>query len=187
MNLLKSPINNFERMSKVSAADPRRDHAGMWGNLLAPSVSSFSGSLPPSIIHGWTFMNDYSSSKDQCPSACRQMALIFWVYGSPFFTWMALETNMSLSLGLAGAVLPAASGGCCCCCCCCWTLPYEGLTRIITHPRRQTIINVLSLIILHSSQGDTDLPHSTPCGDTHTQRERERERERERQMRQLER
>ena len=117
-------------------------------------------------------MNDYSSSKDQCPSACRQMALIFWVYGSPFFTWMALEANMSLSLGLAGAVLPAASGGCCCCCC--WTLPSEGL---IIHPRRQTIINVLSLIILHSSQGDTDLPHSTPCGDTHTERERERERD----------
>ena len=118
-------------------------------------------SLPPSIIHVWTFMNDYSSSKDQCPSACRQMALIFWVYGSPFFTWMALEANMSLSLGLAGAVLPAASGGCCCC----WTLPSEGS---LIHPRRQTIINVLSLIILHSSQGDTDLPHSTPCGDTHT-------------------
>ena len=156
-------------MSKVSAADPRRDHAGVWGRLLAPSVWSFSGSLPPSIIHVWTFMNDYSSSKDQCPSACRQMALIFWVYGSPFFTWMALEANMSLSLGLAGAVLPAASGGCCCCCC--WTLPSEGLTF---HPRRQTIINVLSRIILHSSQGDTDLPHSAPCGHTHTHRERER-------------
>ena len=154
-------------MSKVSAADPRRDHAGVWGRLLAPSVWSFSGSLPPSIIHVWTFMNDYSSSKDQCPSACRQMALIFWVYGSPFFTWMALEANMSLSLGLAGAVLPAASGGCCCCCC--WTLPSEGfiITRH-TRPRRQTVINVLSLIILHSSQGDTDLPHSTPCDHTHT-------------------
>ena len=133
MNLLKSPMTNFERMSKVSAADPWRDHAGVWGRLLAPSVCSFSGSLPPSIIHVWTFMNDYSSSKDQCPSACRQMALIFWVYGSPFFTWMALEANMSLSLGLAGAVLPAASGGCCC-----WTLPSEGLTF---HTRRQTSIN----------------------------------------------
>ena len=164
-------MNNFECMSKVSAADPE-------GIMLACGVvfllllcrPSLVPSLPPSIIHVWTFMNDYSSSKDQCPSACRQMALIFWVYGSHFFTWMALEANMSLSLGLAGAVLPAASGGCCC-----WTLPSEGL-RITrhSHPRRQTIINVLSRIILHSSQGDTDLPHSAPCGHTHTHRERER-------------
>ena len=141
-------MNNFERMSKVSAADPRRDHAGVWGRLLAPSVWSFSGSLPPSIIHVWTFMNDYSSSKDQCPSACRQMALIFWVYGSPFFTWMALEANMSLSLGLAGAVLPAASGGCCCCCC--WTLPSED-TTIPT--RRQLLMCSHSYQLLQFAEG----------------------------------
>ena len=119
-------------------------------------------SLPPSIIHVWTFMNDYSSSKDQCPSACRQMALIFWVYGSPFFTWMALEANMSLSLGLAGAVLPAASGGCCCCCC--WTLLSEGMT---SHSRRQTIINVLTGM-LGSPVGILQLMLNTLISHTHT-------------------